>query len=402
MCRLRRIATLTLLTAALKTSFAASPQNAQTPQEIPVFRTSTAAVTVDVVVRNRRGEPVLGLTQEDFEVFEDGVPQRLINFAAMAGEAPAGENASAEDPTRKRPVASVAMIDTQSAVALVFHQLSHQSRAAAVKAGRSMVATLAPSERAGIFLVDLRLTMLAPFSRDRQELEAALDGVLKRPPVNVAGSDRGVAETDGLAGTYLTRDSAQAAEMQKRLQAGPEGPQHAAAQAASLSGLIASLARFSGRKAIILFSEGLVVSPRLEKVVDRARAENVTVYTINSRGLEGGGSMSLTGRQDIDRSELTGTSRGHRYEHRFPELDQTLGLGPLARHTGGILVSDANDLLRAMAAVNADRRAFYVLGYVSSNSAFDNTVRHIEVRVKRPQLSVRARTAYVAVKPDRR
>jgi hypothetical protein len=185
--------------------------------------------------------------------------------------------------------------------------------------------------------------------------------------------------------------------MRKRLQSGLDGPQHAAAQAASLTEVVNRLARFPGRKAVILFSEGLAVSPRLETVVDRAWRENVAIYTINARGLDAARSP-VPWVRDIDSRELTGTSRidRHGWNRAFPELDQTLGLGPLARHTGGFLVANTNDLVAALSEVNADRRAFYVLSYVSSNEAMDGSTRKIEVRVERPGLTVRARDGYVA------
>jgi VWFA-related protein len=274
----------------------------------------------------------------------------------------------------------------------------------AVKAARSMVDGLKGDEHLGIFAVDLGVTVLSPFTRSTRELHAALDVLLRRPPVIVASSSTGgVAETEGPPGTYLSREDAQAAEIRKRLDAGFEGPQHAAAQAASLTDLIARLGRFPGRRALILFSEGLSVSPRLETAVDRARAENVTIYTINARGLDARAPVSPR-MQEVDAGDLTGTSRVVRptWSRQFPELDQTSGLGPLAGHTGGFFAGDSNDLVAAVTAVNADRRAFYVLAYVSSNEALDNTIRQIEVRVKRPGVSVGARQGYIAAEPDTR
>ena len=53
---------------------------AQNPADQPVFRTSTTAAVVDVIVRDRTGQPVQGLTVDDFEILEDGVAQRVISF----------------------------------------------------------------------------------------------------------------------------------------------------------------------------------------------------------------------------------------------------------------------------------------------------------------------------------
>ena len=44
------------------------------------FGAATAGVLVDVVVRDRRGRPVTDLSAEQFQVFEDGVPQTIVAF----------------------------------------------------------------------------------------------------------------------------------------------------------------------------------------------------------------------------------------------------------------------------------------------------------------------------------
>src|SRR5262245_29594413 len=52
----------------------------QTP---PVFRSGVEAVQMDVVVIDKDGKPVTGLTKEDFEIFEQGVPQEITVFAPV-------------------------------------------------------------------------------------------------------------------------------------------------------------------------------------------------------------------------------------------------------------------------------------------------------------------------------
>ncbi len=47
------------------------------------YSAGATAVLVDVVVRTKQGRPLLGLTSDDFEVFEDGVRQKIGSFSVV-------------------------------------------------------------------------------------------------------------------------------------------------------------------------------------------------------------------------------------------------------------------------------------------------------------------------------
>ena len=67
-------------------------------QQRPVFRTTRELVSVDVVVRDRDGNIVRGLTPADFEVREDGRPQPLETFTFQEiSERPAAVAAGATE-----------------------------------------------------------------------------------------------------------------------------------------------------------------------------------------------------------------------------------------------------------------------------------------------------------------
>ncbi len=73
------------LASALALNLAASPailSAQQIPAEIPdiTIRTSTRLVVVDVVVRDKKGQPVTGLKPEDFTVEENGKKQKIATF----------------------------------------------------------------------------------------------------------------------------------------------------------------------------------------------------------------------------------------------------------------------------------------------------------------------------------
>src|SRR3954454_12840999 len=98
---------------------------------------TVTAVVVDVVVRDKRGQPVRDLTQADFQVLEDGVVQNIGSFSgvfsgAPAPAAPAAEPAPAGPAAAKAPAPAVA--DTTVPVtALVFDRLNPEARRLAVQ-----------------------------------------------------------------------------------------------------------------------------------------------------------------------------------------------------------------------------------------------------------------------------
>jgi hypothetical protein len=83
---------LAMLAACLTASVAA-----QEPP-VPSFPTKAEAITVDVVVLDRDGKPVRGLTKADFTVLEDGHPQEVVSFEARELQAGPIEAKAAVEP----------------------------------------------------------------------------------------------------------------------------------------------------------------------------------------------------------------------------------------------------------------------------------------------------------------
>src|SRR5688500_1032491 len=92
----RALAALTLLLAACGSALAQAP--APSPEPSSTFPAGVELVTVDAVVVDKQGNPVEGLTASDFEVQEDGRPQTIASFEAVA----LPESASVPSPTRSR------------------------------------------------------------------------------------------------------------------------------------------------------------------------------------------------------------------------------------------------------------------------------------------------------------
>jgi VWFA-related protein len=355
------------------------------------FRTQTTLVLVDVVVRDASGATVDDLDRSEFTVFEDGAPRAIVAFDRGFGGKDLG-NATVTQPYRWNDSRRT---QPQSMTAVIFHYLDPQSRTAAVGGARRMIASLGASEFIGIYALEEALVELAPFTSDVGVLTAALDAVARTPSTNT-GVGSGVAEAGGSLDSSAP-GGAEAAAMRGRMGsgfAGIERRQAAGVQTEALSRLIADLSQFPGRRAVLLYSQGLAtpdVLPGLEGVVAAASRQHVSFYCIKASGL-GTGRRHVQARRRYGRSELT-SSNAEELERRVNilEMDPTNGLGPLADLTGGMHLSGTNDITAATARANDDRRHYYLLGY-SSGEGVDPDRAIVTVRLSRPGLNVRART----------
>jgi hypothetical protein len=137
-------------------------QVTQNSPAAPRFGVRTEAVLVDVSVTDHRGRPITDLTERDFQVFEDGVLQKVLTFAHHHPD----PGPTAADPARSTTPGSAAISGGPGAgpisrgptvVALAFDRLSPDGRLLAVKAARAFIEEKQPDEFAGVFIVDQAL-----------------------------------------------------------------------------------------------------------------------------------------------------------------------------------------------------------------------------------------------------
>jgi VWFA-related protein len=137
-------------------------QTAQPPQEPQrsqgVIKEGVRAVLVDVVVRDRRGQPVRDLTQADFEIVEDGAPQTIGSFTrVLEGSKPEPGAASPSAPGAN--TASPVVDPGPGVTALVFDRLQPESRRIAAQAARSYLGSKEESaDVVAVFGIDLSFT----------------------------------------------------------------------------------------------------------------------------------------------------------------------------------------------------------------------------------------------------
>ena len=166
--------------AALALLLAASVQ-AQTPDAPRPVKGSveTVAAEVEVLVVDKKGTPVDGLTRDDFRLFVNGKEMPLDWF-----EAPPAPGASAMASVPVAPAATAAPPVTAStpssrAHSSVFVISSLHVDVGAQKAGldalRAYADRLPDGEQASVYLLDNGARRLVGFTSDRKELKKAID-----------------------------------------------------------------------------------------------------------------------------------------------------------------------------------------------------------------------------------
>lgn len=190
---------------------------------------------------------------------------------------------------------------------------------------------------------------------------------------------------------------------------------HAATR--GLLAIVRALGGVSGRKTMILFSEGLAAptatASELRSVVDAANQAKVSIYAVDAGGLHADSTVAAA-REELTRSvELRarqllsgGDDTPHGNLTRQLERNEELlrrspasSLGPLARDTGGFLISDTNDVSERFRQLADEMHCHYIVAYSPRNEAYDDRFRKLRVRVRRPGLEVRTRRGYVATRP---
>ena len=445
------VLTLSLVLTSLDWGVAAAqgPLPPQTP-----LRAETTAVVIDVVAQDSHGRPVLDLSADEFELREGNVSQQiqqciLIHPNAAGGndvQRPAAAssqaaNASALPTAGLQGAARRAPLpNTPSVTAILFDRLSAEVRPLARRAALSYIDTLEPSkDYAGVFLADLSMVTLQPFTNEGSLLRAGIDKAAMWAPSNLriegqltatstqaqqldpTTSPTAGAESPGGAVTPLERKHRldamnpgdhQLAVMELRME---EGYQRLLIElqgqgtVAGLRAVVDALALAPGRKSLLYFSEGIVVTARtkafFEALIQQANRANVTVYAVDAAGLrvhsreaEVARNVAVAAAQgvgDVERDSGPWTRDLEKQEQVLTSRP-TAAMGRLAAETGGFLLDNTNDLAAGVTRMRLERLNYYLLLYESTNLRRDGTYRTVTVKVKRHGVRIRARAGYIA------
>ncbi len=384
-----------------------APQS-QRPAQPPTFRAGVNFVSVDVIASDKRGQPVADLSQDDFEVTEDGKPQKIETFKLVRLD-------GTLSPGEPLPRAIRSEYDEESEAAredvrlfVIFLDDYHVRRSSGMELRPALEAfiqkQLGPADLCGIMYPEIPVSAMV-LSRDQQALLSAVH--------HFEGRKYDYQPRYPFEEQYSMYPAATVEQIRNQV------------SLSALESLVTHLGSLrQGRKAVILVSEGytgvlpaqlndpissmpgvgnparnaqglesiddrtaffanLDVQQMLRPVWDAANRNNTAIYALDPRGLATGefGMTEGVGMQ-TDRLMLQSTMES---------------LRQLADQTDGRAIVNRNDLEGGLRQVVRDSSSYYLLGYNSANTAPDGKFHEIKVRIRRPGVQVRARRGYWAL-----
>ncbi len=348
-------------------------------QAPPTFRAGVEAVAVDAFVTDRQGNPVHNLTIDDFEILEDGRPQRITSFAEVnipinppepysptTVQPDVATNAGAEgrlyaivlDELVPSPSSDRAEPASPASLALKTRQFLHTFIEQHFEANDIGIVVSVGRARA---------QDMQDFTSNRRLLLKAIDAYAGGFPTATEG------------------DLAEPAWVRVR------------AQARAFRDLMESLERIQGRRKAVIYITNEVGESGLG-TPGRANVWDVIDYRGGVRSLQ----------FDDLRAGMTAAMRGGVAFYTFDpagadplatgsseNLERMDGLRKLAAVTGGFAVTNSNSFAQAFPRIVAENSNYYVLGFTSSSEKRDGRYRTLKVQMKRPDLIVRFRDGYI-------
>ena len=396
---------------------------AEPARELFLETVDVDVVELEVVVTDRQGNPVLGLTRDDFRVYEDSEPVELTNFYAVEGARrvlPPEEVAAVGDDPAARELPPSQLLNLAVAVDNANILPANRKRVLdqlKLHLGR----VVRPGDRVMVVVLDRSIYIEQSLTADLAAVVAAIDRLAE----STSGRVELIAQERMIRNALATRDGSDAGTLGPgNSMFVPDNPDNPATGASrvlamietygaqadlrtrqtfeAIAHLIDSMAGLEGRNAVLLVSDG--VSPRpVEALIDELTAQFADVAST----IAGGSPASVADRWDssdlmrrvakkaaadrvvfysMDAKGLFGSSGADLYGLGAPGTTGNVHLAEkdammfLAASTGGDVMLNPANVAALIDRMASDYTDYYSLGYSSPKSQ-DGRYHRIEVKI---------------------
>jgi VWFA-related protein len=417
----KRLRFTRVTSAVLIAALTAGPLLAQqkSQPELPklVENIDVRVIGVDVVVTDRKGNPVTGLSKEDFQVFENGLEKPISNFYEIDGRVAKPAIAAVPVPgAPPAPVAPKEEVSEQLKRRIILYidnlSLAPFNRNRVFKQMKEFIKdVMRPGDEAMLATYNRSLKVRVPFTRDPIQIQQMLDSVAGESGFGIAN------RSEAKDVMSRIRDAQNYDEALANARNYASSVDHDLRQSVeSINGLLTTLAGVEGKKLLVLTTEGFQIqpgrevfamidevarekswqsssmleamsyngAPLIESIAKTANANGITLYAIHAGGLGAGNEGSGADNQQAIPYNVTSAGLSNTTE----------SLQLMTELTGGLAATRTNNFAGAFKNIERDLDAYYSLGYRAGTERVDRQ-RTLEVRVKNKALTVRNRQTFV-------
>lgn len=436
------VSLLILVSINLGTIAPVRAQQQQQPASDDVVRITTNLVQIDAVVTDKSGNPIMDLSASDFEVFQDGKPQKIVSVSYFNTEVPQRTGLKFAEAKRSaekgQPPAPPSRANSANAARILTFVVDDGNCAASqlgMSASKQALEKfineqMLPNDLVAIYQTRGGNSVLQQYTSDKAQLLRVARKIRWYPPQGRCSNeatgdffDRARPTTFMKPGGVVTNIESEADRRSRTQIENRERENQIVGILGVLRYITRGLQRVAGRKTVFLLSDGIplmsvdpdtkgpdsnptvTMTPSntqgvIREVIDSANRASVVVNTIDVRGVRIPGIISA---QDSFTNLSGPTGNIHATAQTTAARDALVtnsqsGLYYLANETGGRFFDDMNNLDGAVRRVLNLEKGYYLIGYQPEAETFKGKkFNKIEIKVRRPELNVRARSGFIGV-----
>jgi VWFA-related protein len=394
-------------------SAGAPPAAPQGQQPQPTFRGGIDFVSVDVIVTDGE-EPVLDLTESDFEIIEDNQQQKIEQFRLVRVDGTPRPGAPPPRQLRTREDEEVEASREDTRVFAIFLDDYHVRRSNSISVRQPLTEfvqnQLRPNDMVALMYPLSPLSDVS-FTRNHAQVINAIQRFEGRKydyrPRNIIEEQYQRLSTDtierirndvvmtALRGLTIRLGALKEGrkslifvsegftallppQMRRQDASRPEDPIQALAGAANADSSVEMTQEWFGQ---------VDVMQRMREVTDMANRNNTAIYSLDPRGLAV---------FEFDMGDSIAGPPSFATDGRALRMTQDT-LRILSEDSDGRAIVNRNTLAAGLAQMTRDSSFYYLLGYTTTQQSNDGKFHEIKVRVKRRGVQVRARKGYWAM-----
>jgi VWFA-related protein len=380
-------------------------------------------VNVDVVVTNRKGENVTGLTAADFEVLANGMVQPITNFSEYTTATTRAESGTAAAPAPSAAPETAPPVHERRTIVFFLEKspmLPQHTKQFFANLKQTLRAVVRPGDAVAIADWTYVMNVRADFTDDITKLEKTLDAIaaeyatvgldansdyLRNLGVQ-AMLDAATAEQGSEPVSPLTLDGREAARMalvaMRR-------------KVAALKTLVGTMGGIEGRRILVMnthrfsqyagaeffggdvpqqYRDEFDTRALRDSLAEVANAAGVTVYTSYAPGI---GKTGVPSVEEGPRLNIRSMSRDRDLKsasrNELMLINETAAISELAKATGGVAMWGPSDWIRLPQTLRRDLESYYSIAF--RTPATPSGRSRVSVRMKNPAYSARVRTEHV-------